>query len=88
MISVERGNLFPIIFSYKKYGLTFQRIGYCCGLTHYELKFLLMLKFAFKDTIYWRCPQCGRLHSLKMSYHASHSYDDKCKEENRLLKEW
>lgn len=87
MIS-RRLNLFPIIFSFKKYGLTWQRIGYCCGLTFYEVKFLLMLRFAFKDTIYYRCPQCGKLHCLKMNYHSNKIFDERCKKENGLLKEW
>ena len=88
MISWKRVNLFPIIFSYKKFGLTWQRIGYCCGLTFYELKFLLLIQFAFKDKIYYRCPQCGRLHCIKMDYHASKVNDERCREENKLLREW
>lgn len=88
MIPIKRVNLFPLIFSFKRFGVTWQRIGYCCGLTFYELKFILMLRFAFKDTLYYRCPQCGRLHGLRMDYHASKVYDERCKEENRLLKEW
>jgi len=88
MIPIRRENLFPIIFSFKKFGLTWQRMGYCCGLTFYELKFILMLRFAFKDTIHFRCPQCGRLHGLKMHYHSAKVYDGKCKEQNGMLKEW
>lgn len=88
MISVKRVNLFPIIFHYRKFGLTWQRVGYCCGLTFYELKFILMIRFAFNDTIYYRCPQCGKLHGIKMYYQASKIVDDKIRENNRLLKEW
>ena len=88
MIGVKRLNLFPIIFSYKKWGLTWQRIGYCCGVTYYELKFILLIRFAFKNKIYWRCPQCGRLHCLELSYHASQGYDERCREENKELREW
>ena len=88
MIPIKRVNLFPIIFSFKKFGLTWQKIGYCCGLTFYELKFLLMLRFAFKDTISFRCPQCGKKYKIKMNYHSHKVIDKKTMEENKLLRKW
>ena len=88
MIIRKRINLFPIIFRFKKYGLNWHRIGYCCGLTFYEVKFILLLNFLFKDVVYYRCPQCGKKHGIKLSYHTETYYDKEIREENKLLKEW
>ena len=69
MISRKRLNLFPIIFQFKQYGLKWYRLGHCCNRDHYSWKPLLLIKFAFKDYVYWRCPQCGKRHKIKLSYH-------------------
>ena len=88
MIIRRRLNLFPLIFEFKQYKIRWHRIGYCCGLTFYEPRFLLLLKFIFKDKIYFRCPQCGKVHSVKLSYHLETHFDKKMREENRMLEEF
>ena len=57
-------------------------------MDHYCLKFWLLLRFAFKDTIYWRCPQCNKKHMIHLSYHIEETWDKELREENRLLREW
>lgn len=87
MIFRRRLNLFPIIFEFKQWGIRWHRIGYCCGNTVYEARALLLLKFIFRDRMYWRCPQCGKVHSVKLSYHLETHFDKKIRDENKLLED-
>ena len=82
---IRRLNLFPIIFEFRKYGIRWSRIGYCCGLSFYKPKRLLILHFALRDKYYYRCPQCGKLHCITMSWHTETYYDKDIREQNRLL---
>jgi len=88
MISRKRINLFPIIFQFKQYGLTWYRLGHCCNMDHYSWKTLLLLQFAFFDEVYWTCPQCGKQHKIKLSYHVEESWDKDLRERNKLLRQW
>ena len=69
MIHLKFPSVFPLVFEFRKYGMTYHNVGYCCGMNHYMLKFILFLKFALNDKIYWRCPQCGKLHCTVLSWH-------------------
>lgn len=86
MISLKFRSLFPIAFTFRKWGILWRRIGYCCGLAHYEPQVLLLIRFCFTDTYYWRCPQCGKLHGLRFYYHAVLVNDKKTKKNNQELK--
>lgn len=88
MISKPRLNLFPILFEYKKYGLRFRRIGHCCNNDYYTLRGFLLLYFILFDIYYWRCPKCGRLHAIKMSWHTEEYSDKRIMDENSLLRKW
>jgi len=88
MISVKRLNLFPIIFEYRKYGLTFRRLGHCCNMDHYTLKRWLLLQFLFSDVVYWKCPQCGKVHGLKLSWHTESYFDKDLRANNKRLEEF
>lgn len=85
MISRKRLNLFPIIFEYKICGLSFRRLGHCCNMDHYALKKLILLHFMFRDIYYWKCPQCGKVHGLKMSWHTETYFDKQMREDNQRL---
>lgn len=88
MISRKRLQLFPIIFQFKKYGLRWYRIGHCCNMDHYSWRFWLLLKFSFREKLYWRCPQCGKKHMIHLSYHIEETWDKELREENGLLRKW
>lgn len=84
----KRLNLFPLIFEFKQYRIKWHRVGYCCGLTFYEAKFILLLKFIFRDKLYFRCPQCGKVHCVKLSYHLETYFNKEIREENKRLEEF
>lgn len=88
MISVGKLNLFPIIFEYKKYGLTFRRLGHCCNMDHYTLRVWLLLNFIFRNTYYWKCPQCGKVHGLRLSWHTENYSDKRLREDNKMLEDF
>ena len=88
MISVEKLNLFPIIFEYRKYGLTFRRLGHCCNHDFYTLKRWLLIQFIFKDVVYWRCPYCGKIHGLKLSWHTETYFDKDIRDINKKLEDF
>ena len=84
----RRLNLFPIIFELKTMGLTWKRIGHCCNLDFYMLKQIILFRFLFRDKIYFRCPQCGKLHSVKGYVRTFEVWDKELREENKLLRKW
>ena len=84
----RRLKLFPIIFELKTMGLTWKRIGHCCNLDFYMLKQIILVRLMFKDRFYFRCPQCGRLHSVKGYVRTFEEYGKDVREENNLLREW
>ena len=88
MIVKRRLSLFPIIFQFKRFGLTFQRVGNCCSMDHYKLEQLLFLHFCFRDKYYWRCRKCGKLHCVELSYHLVPYSDTKMREENKRLEDF
>ena len=85
MIAIRRLNLFPIIFSFRRFGVLWQRLGYCCGNQYYEMKWLLLLRFAFSEEIVWTCPQCNKRHRIRLIYNAV-EIDNK--NENKNLRKW
>lgn len=85
MISLKFKTEFPIRFQIKKYGIVWQRIGLCCGLTHYLPKKWLLIRFAISDSYFWRCPQCGRIHGLKLMQHTIPFHTKEMREQNNLL---
>ena len=52
------------------------------------LKQIILIRFMFRDKIYFRCPQCGKLHSVKGYVRTYEVWDKELREENKLLKEW
>ena len=88
MIIRRRLKVFPIIFELKVLGLTFKRIGHCCNLDFYMLKQIILVRFMFGDKIYFRCPQCCKLHSVKGYVRTFEEYGKDVREENNLLREW
>lgn len=87
MIYRKRTTLFPILFNIRHYGLTYRLIGNCCELNHYCLRFILLVNFIFKEQYTWRCPQCGKLHSVTLQWHTAPYFDDRIRELNKLLDE-
>ena len=76
-----------IIFKKRKHGIVYHRIGYCCGKDKYFPQFLLFLIFAFKKQYYWRCPICGRLHCMELSWHTVSVHDNHVKQVNKKYNE-
>jgi len=74
-----------IIFKKRKHGLMYHRIGYCCGEDKYFPQFLLFLIFAFRKNFYWTCPVCGKVHSVKFSWHTMDVHDDYVKQVNKKV---
>jgi hypothetical protein len=85
MIHLKFPTTFPLVFEFRKYGVTYHRVGYCCGMHHYMLKWLLLIKFGFKNIVSWRCPQCGKLHYVQLSWHIVPFYTKELREENKRL---
>ena len=85
MISLKFKSLLPVVSSFRKFGILWRKVGYCCGMVHDEAQIWLMIKFTFKRTVYWRCPQCGRLHAMRFYYHAVLVHDDKTRRNNKGL---
>ena len=85
MIVEKRLNLFPIIFNFRRYGVLWQRLGYCCGRQFYDPRFWLLLKFAFRGEVVWTCPFCHKRHRLRLCYNAV-EIDNK--HENKQLRRW
>ena len=76
-----------IIFKKRKHGIVYHRIGYCCGKDKYFPQFLLFLIFAFRKQYYWRCPKCGRLHCMELSWHTVSVHDNHVKQANKRYNE-
>lgn len=85
MIAIRRLNLFPIIFSFRKYGVLWQRLGYCCGNQYYSMKWWILIRFAFNNEIIWTCPVCHKRHRLRLVYNAVEVNN---KIENQGLRKW
>lgn len=85
MLILKRVNLFPIIFSFKRYGLTWQRLGYCCGQQYYDPRIWILLRYALFGELVWTCPVCHKRHKMKLVYNAV-EVDNK--EENKGLRKW
>ena len=82
----RRLSLFPIIFKFKQYGVWWYRIGHCCNMDFYSLKVWLLIQFAFRDKVYWTCPQCHKQHCIRLSYHIEEVWDKELRERNKLIK--
>lgn len=74
-----------IIFDKRKYGIQYHRIGSCCGQEKYYPRFLLFLRFAFKNKLYWTCPYCGKLHCITLCWHTVSVHNDYVKHVNKKL---
>lgn len=87
MLHLKFPNHFPINFTFRKYGILWRRVGYCCGMSHFKPQALLILQFAFTDIYTWRCPQCGRIHGLEFIYHAVPYHSKEMRQYNKMLED-
>lgn len=74
-------------FREKRYGITWYRIRYCCGNDWMLPQIYVKLLFVFKDILYWKCPKCGRVYSIRMVWHTASTSDQKSKNYNKKLEE-